>query len=282
MNKLAGRKLWSDHEGSQRPPAWLIEPSWYLWDGGFLLLGRSEGRIGAHAHHAIQVVISMNGEPAICADGGDWQSGQGFIVLPDVIHSYEGRGADGAMLFVDPESNEGEWLRTSLTQEITFVPDARLADCSSEIRQFCERPIESMDARSLIRHCIHSLCAGVPPLRRWDSRITASLNTIRESKDLRVSLDDIAATVSLSPSRFAHPFAEQVGLPFRRYILWRKLARAMLAIGRGEAMIDAAQASDFADAAHLTRTFNQMFGIAPSAMMRGRFFEISSPFEARH
>lgn len=246
------------------------------------MLGRNEGIVGAHAHHAIQVVIALNGEPAICAEGGSWQSGRGFIVLPDVAHSYDGRGADGAMLFVDPESSEGEWLRASLAHEITFVPDARLADCSSEIRQFCEQPLESMEARSLIRHCIHSLCAGAPPPRRWDSRITKALKTIRESKDLRVSLEDIAATVFLSPSRFAHLFVEQVGLPFRRYLLWRKLARAMLAVGHGETMTDAAQGADFADAAHLTRTFNQMFGIAPSALMRGRFFEIGSPFEARH
>lgn len=282
MNKLAGSPQGSGDEGSQQRPAWLTEPSWYLWDGGFLLLGRSEGIIGAHAHHAIQVVLALSGEPAICAEGGSWQAGRGFIVLPEVVHSFDGRGADGAMLFVDPESNEGEWLRTSLTQQITFVPDARLIGCSSEIEKFRERPLESMDARSLVRHCIHSLCAGVPPLRRGDSRITASLNTIRESKDLRVSLDDIAATVFLSPSRYAHLFAEQVGLPFRRYLLWRKLARAMLAIGHGETMTHAAQAADFADAAHLTRTFNQMFGIAPSALMRGSFFEIPSPFETRN
>ena len=270
LNKLAANEV---------PTAWLSEPRWYLWDGGFLLLGRSEGIVKAHAHHAIQIVVALDGEPAICADGGDWQAGRGFIVLPDVRHSYDGRGAIGAMLFVDPESNEGTWLRSSLTQPITFVPDARLADCATEIQKFHERPLESMEIHSLIRHCVHALCAGVPPLRRRDPRISKSLKRINESADLRVTLEDVAATVFLSPSRFAHLFRQQVGLPFRHYVLWRKLARAVLAIGRGESMTDAAQAADFADAAHLTRTFHQMFGIKPSALMRGEFFEIHSPFE---
>jgi len=69
-----------------------------------------------------------------------------------------------------------------------------------------------------------------------------------------------------------------VGLPCSRYMLWRKLTRAMHAIGSGRTNADAAHAADFADAAHLTRTFYQMIGIAPSALMRGGFAEIPSPF----
>jgi AraC-like DNA-binding protein len=60
-----------------------------------------------------------------------------------------------------------------------------------------------------------------------------------------------------------------VTAPFRRYILWRKLTRAMLAIGREGTIAAAAHAADFADAEHLTRTFYQMFGTPLSVMMRG-------------
>lgn len=266
-------------EHSIKVPAWLSDPRWYVWEGGFLLLGRSEGVICAHSHHAIQIVFGLDGQPAICAEASGWQSGPGFIVMPNVLHSYDARGADVAMLFVDPDSSEGEWLRASLREDITFVPDERLAGCVGEIEAFRERPQQGADIPALIRRCVHALCAGEPTARRRDPRITSALKRIRESTDLRVSQDDVAAAVFLSSSRFAHLFAQQLGLPFRRYLLWRKLARSMIAISQGESMTDAAQAADFSDAAHLTRTFNQMFGIAPSALMRGEFFEIASPFE---
>ena len=61
-------------------------------------------------------------------------------------------------------------------------------------------------------------------------------------------------------------------------MLWRKLTRAMVAIASERTIAAAAQAADFADAAHLTRTFYQMVGMAPSVLMRGKFAEIPSPF----
>jgi AraC family transcriptional regulator len=135
-----------------------------------------------------------------------------------------------------------------------------------------------MEVGALIRHCVFALSPGAPPAHRLDPRVTKVLNQIQSSDDLRISLGAAAEVAFLSPSRFAHLFKDQVGLPFSRYMLWRKLTRAMLAIGSERTIADAAYAADFADAAHVTRTFYQMVGMAPSVLMRGKFAEIPSPF----
>lgn len=257
---------------------WLSEPRWYLWEGGFLLIARADGVVTAHAHHAIQIVVALDGMVAICGKDNRWRRGPGIIVQPDVVHSFDCNGAMGAMLFVDPESNEGAWLHRALGQEIAVVPDARLASSVSELRTFIERPIESMEVGDLIRHCVHALSPGAPPARRLDQRITRVLDAIRARDDLRMSLDEAAQLAFLSPSRFAHLFKDQVGLPYSRYMLWRKLTRAMVAIASERTIAAAAHAADFADAAHLTRTFYQMVGMPPSVLMRGKFAEIRSPF----
>lgn len=266
--------------GGGSEPRWSGTPSWYLWNGGFFAIGRSQGVVPPHAHHAIQIVITFDGAVGIRGRRGDWRMGNGVAVRPDIVHSYSANGAAGAMLFVDPESLEGVWLQSSLREEITLVPPARLASCVAELRRFFEQPMESIEIAAIIKLCVQSLSTGAPPCRRLDERVTRVLTAIREADDLRMSIEDAAATVFLSPSRFAHLFKQQVGLPFRRYMLWRKLARAVLMIGREGAISTAAHASDFADAAHLTRTFYQMFGMPPSVMMRGDFFEIPTPFEA--
>lgn len=251
---------------------------WYVWDGGFLALGRATGVVPRHAHHAIQIVVALEGEIAMQGEEGRWRSARGVIVRPDCPHSFDAQGAFAAMLFVDPESTEGTWLQASLQHDVTIVPERRVAACVSELMRFRDQPFESLEIGALIRHCVQALCAGALPARRLDARVTRVLQQIHRSDNLRLSLASAATAAFLSPSRFQHLFKQQMGLPFRRYVLWRKVTRAMLAMGREGTATAAAHAADFADAAHLTRTFVDMFGIPPTVMLRGVFFEIPSPF----
>jgi AraC family transcriptional regulator len=258
----------------------LSSPRWYLWEGGFLLTGRAQGVVPSHAHHAIQIVIALDGCVAICGKDDGWRESRGIVVRPDAEHSFDCNGALGVMVFVDPESSEGAWLSASLQQDITNVPDTRLDSIVPEFRMFAEQADVSVDIVALIRRGVHGLRPGLAPTPRLDSRVTTVLDAIRGSDDLRISLDTAADMAFLSPTRFAHLFKDQVGLPFSRYMLWRKLTRAMVAIGSEETIAAAAHAADFSDAAHLTRTFYQMVGMAPSVLMRGDFIEIASPFSA--
>ena len=234
--------------------------------------------MASHAHHAIQIMIALDGCVAICGKDAGWNESRGIVVRADAEHSFDCNGALGVMVFVDPESSEGTWLSASVRHDITIVPDTRLDSIVPALRAFAEQPDETHDVTALVRGCVQSLRPGLAPTRRFDSRVTTVLKAIRESDDLRMSLDKAADLACLSPTRFAHLFRDQVGLPFSRYMLWRKLTRAMVAIASERTIAAAAHAADFADAAHLTRTFYQMVGMAPSALMRGDFIEIASPF----
>jgi AraC family transcriptional regulator len=274
LNKPAIAEAPMSWDESGRPPRW------YLWEGGFLLMGQGGGEVPGHGHHAIQVTLAFDGPFAVRQPGGEWREARGLVVRPDVEHAFNAYGGTGAMLFIDPESIEGAWLASALTEDVTAVPESRVQACVPELVAVWERPIEGMEVGDLVRHCIQALSPGVVPSRKLDARVAAVLQAIRDSEDLRMSLEAAAAIVHLSPGRFAHLFKDELGLPFRRYMLWRKVTRAMLAMGKERTIAAAAQRGDFADAAHLTRTFFQMFGMKPSVLMRGDFFEVPSPFTA--
>ena len=102
-------------KGSNNTPCrWHNVPRGYLWEGGFLLIGQARGVVRAHSHHAIQIVLSLDQPFAVCGHDENWRTGRAIVVRPDILPSFDCSGAFGAMLFVDPESSEGVWLRSGL------------------------------------------------------------------------------------------------------------------------------------------------------------------------
>jgi AraC-like DNA-binding protein len=83
-----------------------------------------------------------------------------------------------------------------------------------------------------------------------------------------VSLDVVAASVGLSPSRFLHLFTASVGVPLRPYVLWLRLQCGARELAGGKSVADAAYAAGFSDAAHFTRTFRRMLGATPRQVLQ--------------
>ena len=74
----------------------------------------------------------------------------------------------------------------------------------------------------------------------------------------------MAAAVGVSTSRLTHVFSSQIGIPLRTYARWLRLVTATERLADGCNITEAAHAAGFADAAHFSRTFKEMFGLAPS------------------
>jgi AraC family transcriptional regulator len=256
------------------------QPRAYLWEGGWIAISRATTVFPVHAHHVVQIILSLDVPVRIHAGDEQWRTCRGAIVLPDAPHSLDPCGALVVFLYVDPECREGRWLRRSLREPITEVATEQFEANLPRLQLFWERPLDSREMAELVLSVVRSLCVGPPPVKKMDPRVTQVLELIRNSDASRIPLEEVAAKVFLSPSRFAHLFAEEVGLPFRRYVLWRKLTRAMQLISRGSSLSSAAHTSGFSDSAHLTRTFHQMFGMNPKALLgRGELYEIPAPFD---
>jgi AraC-like DNA-binding protein len=82
------------------------------------------------------------------------------------------------------------------------------------------------------------------------------------------SVTDAARIAGLSPSRFQALFRQSVGMPFRHYRQWRRMAIVMKTLSAGQTLTAAAMAAGFSSSAHLSTTFKTMFGITPSQLVR--------------
>ncbi|MDP3230261.1 MAG: helix-turn-helix transcriptional regulator [Acidovorax sp.] len=98
---------------------------------------------------------------------------------------------------------------------------------------------------------------------------------LRQRVDQAVTLPEVARVANLSPGRFRHLFVEETGMPLRTYVLWRRLLHVWTLLMQGETLSTAAHAAGFADSAHLSRTAQTMFGLAPSAL------QMNGPLSAR-
>ena len=242
-----------------------------MWQGGSLwvvdaIAPADRNRTEPHAHHAIQLTIPLGGAISLRGAGLEIR-GQPVAIAPDFEHVFEANGLT-AHLFIEPESRSGRTIARTLLPNAALAPVApsTLGDFAARIAANFGAPARDDAAlaalgRGLIDHLAGSTTGDAPDLR-VRKMIVAAAQRIGGP----VSLSDVAGTGGLSASRLRHLFVEQTGLPFRTYLLWLRLCRALEVAAGGASLTQAAHEAGFADSAHFSRTFRRMFGVTPAAL----------------
>jgi AraC family transcriptional regulator len=123
--------------------------------------------------------------------------------------------------------------------------------------------------RLLIRHAGLSAPAPLPRGRLSPGVRTRTLEVIEAHLSARLTVEQLAREVGLSPAHFARAFKETMGRPPYQYLLTLRLERARQLLDQPEARLaDVAFETGFADQAHFTRLFKRAYGLPPGAVMR--------------
>jgi AraC-like DNA-binding protein len=243
-----------------------------FWEGASLWIMEALPRPGAvsnttdyHSHHAIQVTLPMGGRFELRTKKSAVQGAA--AVAPDESHIFEASGLN-ALLFIEPESEPGRAICGSLFRKASLVPlpETLIADLTKGLEKaYCTIPIDEKVLEELGRSLVARLAglsAGKLPEPRVQKMIEFAASHLHDS----ITLAGAAHSAGLSPSRARHLFVEQTGLPFRTYLLWLKIMRAVAVFSNGESLTAAAHEAGFADSAHFSRTFRRMFGIPAAAL----------------
>ena len=237
----------------------------FVWTDRALFIGdRSETAM--HSHHAVEVCVALD-DRGIEMRSGDIQLRKAatVVVRSDAMHALSIPGPKVAVFYVDPDAPVGKGLEEWLGERDIAELDPKLAAPH-------QRAMRALFARSQALEDADAACDAMlgaitpeHPRVYLDKRVRRAMAYLDDRLDDPPRLDEVAEHIGISGNRLRSLFSEQVGVPMRRYVLWRKLRKALIAAVSGESMTDAAHIAGFSDAAHFTRTCARMFGLPPTA-----------------
>jgi AraC family transcriptional regulator len=242
-----------------------------FWEGGSLWVvngpkaSATSYRNAMHAHHALQLNFSLGGTFRFHLEDRIIP-GPFSVIGPDTPHAIEGNGLV-ALLFIEPESRPGRTILKLLQgQPVAQITFEQARDAPALILDAFN---DQRDASNALKQTGITICNRIGEHMRAaepDRRVRHMLKWAHDNFDMPVAITAAAQGIGLSPSRASHLFVEETGLPFRTYVLWLRLTRAVDAHVSGMNLTEAAQDAGFADSAHLSRTFKRMFGLPAAAL----------------
>jgi len=233
------------------------------WTGGLWLLPERRAMLfigsgssaTSHRHHAVQLVVALGGEVRLSLDGESHRL-RSTLIPRDCQHAVSVVGPM-LSLWVEPHSAEGHqldaWADDLRGQEIGI---------GSQILP----PRSRQEVVSLVDAILRDLGVEDARNRPVSSHVSRALAYVDAAMTQGPTLMGAAELARISPSRLTHLFTAEIGVPFRRYVLWRRLQRAVEAVGNGHPLTHAAAEAGFSDSAHLSRTFRSTTGLSPSAL----------------
>lgn len=206
--------------------------------------------LAPHLNVATTIAVSLDQpfELRTWAKSGGWSPWRSEVigVIPsETLHHLKGHGPM-AFLYLDPLSDRLDPL--SDTTLMRGRERLRVAALDFGL----EEAFAAFDLR---------------PKSQQDVRIARVVREIERRPNAFARVQDAAELACLSPSRFRARFDAQLGLPFRRYRLWRRMAAVMRTVASGGSLTEAAHAAGFSSSAHLSSTFKRMFGLSASDLL---------------
>jgi len=107
-------------------------------------------------------------------------------------------------------------------------------------------------------------CARAHRAKRVSKAIRAAAETIRRDLGRELTMDAVAAAAGLSPTRFQHRFAEEMGLPSRDHLLACRVERAAALLrGTRRTVTDIAFDVGFSSSQYFATVFRRYTALAP-------------------
>lgn len=228
------------------PPLFVLAP-----ETGLFVLRSNDAHSAPHQQWGTAILFGLEGPVTVLHAGGSTR-GRIVVVPGDVPHVTHSRGPLASVV-LDADTHRATLQALAGRQPFAMAAPSVLARMTTWVE-----PGQAGVGSGVLRAVEALFPTGDAPL--GDGRIARLLDML--SGDECLPLPVLAARLNLSAGHVSTLFHAQVGLPLRRWLLWRRLLRA-LPLFRAGGLARTAATSGFADQAHLTRTCVRFAGYTP-------------------
>lgn len=250
--------------GAFAPPGLL--PVWHIEAGRALFVGPLRYN-APHAHSVPVYLAGLYAPFRLRVAAGAWLSCRTAVIPAGLPYEFDVEGSPLAVLYLEP-TEAGVSALAPLVAGAEEHGGALVGD-SGEMAPVREI-YETRDSPGWTGDALDSLLAfsKARARRALDPRIARAVASLATDAEEEGGATQAAAAVGLSPSRFQHLFAHEVGVPFRRFRTWQRLRTAIGEITAGSSFAAAAHRAGFFDQAHFARAFRRSFGAPASPSLR--------------
>jgi AraC family transcriptional regulator, arabinose operon regulatory protein len=136
----------------------------------------------------------------------------------------------------------------------------------------CQGQLGIQGAQHLLEMVVDITARYLPRIRSQDPRYQRLLQLLQENPNCQ--LGELAEALHVAPERMHSLFARAVGLPWRSFQLWQKVRAVGVEMGSRRSLSEIAIQAGFSDSAHLSKTWHQFFGAAPSKFFNHRLVQV--------
>lgn len=231
-----------------------------------------------HEHNAIEIAIGAGAQLTLKLNSGKSITAQAFILLANVKHQVliNPNGGEKITINIDAELPIARLISKKIIDDgsCVYILDEKFA--TKYANKFIKLKANAIQENgACIYNQVYALINEFYPSINYeqpalvDNRIKYITSYIKQNiKEQSFCFKDFADEVELSESRLAHLFKNEMGLPFRKYVLWTRLKTAVVHILEGESLTQASYIAGFSDSSHFSNVYFKMFGLKPSSPLR--------------